>query len=102
MQNNNIIVDGKKIDVTSRDVDVMYLSSIEEYIGVTATDIEHLILFLSAELQMLNRAKDKYTKVYRALPYLSDTTPLLGDLLSDIEKKITSKQNKLNKYKGLQ
>ena len=101
MKANNITVGDRTIDVTSRDVDVLYLSTLKEYLEATHTDMETLIKFITAEIEMLEIAKQHYTKAYRELPYLSDTVAPLGDLLSDIAKLIDNKTAKLKKYKGL-
>ena len=98
---NHIHIDGRVIDTTSRDVDVLYLCSFEDYLKQTNINIEQLINSIKADISMLYKARDRYTEVYRELPYLSDKTPALSALLSDITKTIDKKETKLNKYKEL-
>lgn len=98
---SHILIDGIYIDTSSRDVDTLYLCSIEQYLQETQTDVNHLITVIEAEISMLKIAKHKYTEVYRALPYMSDQSTPLSKLLTDITKMINKKTTKLKKYKEL-
>jgi len=95
---NTIEVNGKVISLHSRSLETLYLVTLDEYIKETGTDINSLISVLSTEIQMLERARIHYVKTYRELPYLSDNTGPIGDLLSDLTKQIAAKTAKLNRY----
>jgi len=99
--NNNIIVDGKEVDLSLRDIETLTLTTLEEYITLTGLTKDELIKFTQAEITMLDSARKKYITVYRELPYLDPRTNTLGNLLAYIEKRIASKTRKLKKYKGL-
>ncbi len=99
--NNNIMIDGKEVDLSHRDIEVLTLTTLEEYITLTGLTKEELIKFTQAEITMLDSARKKYIVIYRELPYLDPRTNTLGNLLAYIEKRIASKTRKLNKYKGL-
>jgi len=99
--NNNIIVDGKEVDLSLRGIEVLTLTTLEEYVQKTGLSREELVKFTQAEITMLDSARKKYITVYRDLVYLDPRTNTLGNLLAYIEKRIASKTRKLNKYKGL-
>jgi len=98
---DNILIEGKEIVLSKRDVETIYLVTLEEYLGEAGLTKEELIKFKQAEIDMLEIAQQKYIKVYRELPYLDDRTSELGNLLNYIAKQITNKTTKLNKYRSL-
>ena len=97
-----IVVDGKEVNPTSRSVDTLYLVNLKEYINQTGVDVETLIKSLTLDIEMLEKSRQKYMKYYRDLPYLSNETEIVGNLLSDIVKTLQRKTAKLSKYKEVQ